>query len=168
LVLDDNCVDSAVRGGRTLIGALVECGAGKQTVDYATWLLTTISSGSRTFCIEASIKQGYTWTKALLRCGFTLHEVIVLRAVERFENRGYTVLWRYEDLPEEIKRYGEPDLVAVKDGEMIIFEAKDDDQLRRYSQAAREVGGRIILALSMLSGENVEVWGLKELGIEEQ
>jgi hypothetical protein len=113
------------------------------------------------------VKRGLTWTKAFLECSRDAHKLLEIRAVIKLENMGYKVIWRYDDLPKEIKKYGEPDLVAVKDGEIIILEVKTSDQLRRYSKAAKELDSKLVLVFDVYGGENTEVWGLSDLGIED-
>ena len=163
MAINDSCVDDFIRKGRTLIGALLECGAGKYFIEYLSWGLST--DGQR--CVEREVRMfDYKWFNALVKCGYLLHEAIVLRAIDKLESQGYKVIWRSDEYPEEIKKYGDPDLIAVKDNEIVIFEAKVDDQLNRYSRAAKEVDGKLIIAINVLTGRNIEVWGLDELNIE--
>ena len=64
-----------------------------------------------------------------------------------------------------MRRRGAPDLVAHKNGKWILVEVKDVDQLHRYSEAAEELGGELLIVVNVISGGKVKVWGLEELGL---
>jgi len=80
------------------------------------------------------------------------------KAKEKLIKMGYKII-RREEAPDWIKAVGDPDIIAVKDGEYVLVEVKPSDQLKRYSKAR----ARLVLVTDVDEGKAVEVWGMKEL-----
>ncbi|GBF08364.1 hypothetical protein apy_00890 [Aeropyrum pernix] len=56
----------------------------------------------------------------------------------------------------------------MKGKDIVLVEIKEWDQIRRYSIAAEEIRGRLIIVLNVLDGDKVSVWGFKQLGLPEE
>ncbi|MEM4888739.1 MAG: hypothetical protein QXJ64_04800, partial [Thermosphaera sp.] len=82
----------------------------------------------------------------------TPHEVLRIAAEERLKEMGYRIIHR-DHAPDWIRRAGNPDVVAVKNGEYVLVEVKPSNQLKRYSK----VKAKLILVTYVEEGGAVEV-----------
>lgn len=109
--------------------------------------------------IEEAKELGFHLPKELLKKYLnTPSGFLDLKARQKLKKMGYRIV-NHEEAPKWIKDVGSPDIIAVKNNEYIIAEVRPSNQLRRYSKAKT----KLILITDVEEGENVEVWGLKEL-----
>ncbi len=129
-------------------------------------------------------EEGYPGVREALRMyRESGHGLLVRKAAERLKKFGYRILCcegfpelrdvsddelRFKIAPKLGYSYGElirHDVVAEKNGKLVVVEVKFGESVARQIAEA-EKKGKVILVLPVKDGKKIEVWGFKELGIE--
>jgi len=98
--------------------------------------------------------------EAFEACRAMPHGFLKEKAEIKLKGMGYKIIDR-DHAPDWIKKAGNPDIIAVKNGEYALVEVKPSDQLKQYSM----VKAKLVLVTDVEEGSAIEVWGLKELGV---
>lgn len=131
---------------------------------------------------ETGIKVPSVW-EILSRADKEGHGQLVKACVEKLRADGYRILHcelpnlsdvsedelRYKIAPKYGFSYGDMvrhDVVADKNGKLLIVEVSTSDRIaKQVAEAKRK--GKVIVVFPISDASNIEVWGLKEIGLKE-
>ena len=112
------------------------------------------------------------------------HGQLVSACVKRLKAEGYRILscelpnssdvsesdLRYKIAPKYGLSYGDiarHDIAADKDGELLFVEVSTSDRIAKQVAEAKKKG-KVIVIFPIEDAKNIQIWGLKELGLKPQ